>query len=91
MCAHCKSAPFEWRCSDYFPAPVLCQECFRDSYQRLPFHQVQKWKGKYFMPSWLRDIGVNLHLGHSGDVCPIQSMCLLSLMVSSLFLRYCCR
>ncbi|KAF8259615.1 hypothetical protein EI94DRAFT_1468206, partial [Lactarius quietus] len=59
-----------WRCSDCFPAPILCRECCRDSHQRLPFHRVQKWTGKYFMPSWLREIGVNLHLGHSGDVCP---------------------
>ncbi|KAF8260218.1 hypothetical protein EI94DRAFT_1458219, partial [Lactarius quietus] len=59
-----------WRCSDCFPAPVLCRECCQDSHQRLPFHRVQKWTGKYFMPSWLWEIGVNLHLGHSGDVCP---------------------
>ncbi|KAF8256752.1 hypothetical protein EI94DRAFT_1639041 [Lactarius quietus] len=78
MCACSKSAPFEWRCSDCFPAPVLCRECCRDSHQQLPFHQVQKWTGKYFMPSWLREIGVNLCLGHSEiyaplKVCVIQS------------------
>ncbi|KAF8267233.1 hypothetical protein EI94DRAFT_1701133 [Lactarius quietus] len=74
MCARCKSAPFEWRCSDCFPAPVLCRECCQDSHQQLPFHRVQKWTGKYFMPSWLQEIGVNLCLGHSGDLCPTQSM-----------------
>ncbi|KAH9170154.1 hypothetical protein EDB89DRAFT_1908022 [Lactarius sanguifluus] len=41
---------------------------------QLPFHRVQKWTGKYFIPSWLREVGVSLHLGHSGDLCPIQSM-----------------
>jgi hypothetical protein len=25
------------------------------------------------MPSWLREVGVSLHLGHSGDLCPTQS------------------
>ncbi|KAF8273372.1 hypothetical protein EI94DRAFT_1696667 [Lactarius quietus] len=71
MCAHCKSAPFEWRCSNCFPAPVLCWECCRDSYQ-----WIQKWTGKYFMPSWLQEIGVNLHLGHSGDMdCDEEASC----------------
>ncbi|KAH9020129.1 hypothetical protein EDB85DRAFT_1872687, partial [Lactarius pseudohatsudake] len=73
-CQSCKSAPFEWRCSDCFPALVLCKACCRKSHRQLPFHRVQKWTGKYFMPSWLREVGVSLHLGHSGDLCPIESM-----------------
>ncbi|KAI9443043.1 hypothetical protein H4582DRAFT_1808630 [Lactarius indigo] len=72
MCQGCMSAPFEWRCTDCFPALVLCKECCRKSHNRLPFHRVQKWTGKYFMPSWLREVGICLRLGHSGDLCPIQ-------------------
>jgi hypothetical protein len=30
--------------------------------------------GKYYMKSWLREVGVSLCLGHSGDLCPIQSV-----------------
>ncbi|KAI9432452.1 hypothetical protein H4582DRAFT_1821080 [Lactarius indigo] len=75
MCQGCMSAPFEWRCTDCFPALVLCKECCRKSHNRLPFHRVQKWTGKYFMPSWLREVGICLRLGHSGDLCPIQSRC----------------
>ncbi len=74
MCQSCMSAPFEWRCTDCFPALVLCKECCRKSHNRLPFHRVQKWTGKYFMPSWLREVGIRLHLGHSGDLCPIKSV-----------------
>ncbi|KAI9445919.1 hypothetical protein H4582DRAFT_1786494, partial [Lactarius indigo] len=59
-----------WRCSDCFPALVLCKGCCRKSHRQLPFHRVQKWTGKYFMPSWLWEVGVSLHLGHSGDLCP---------------------
>lgn len=70
MCQSCMSAPFEWRCSDCFPGHVLCKKCCRKSHQRLPFHRVQRWTGKCFMPSWLRNVGVSLHLGHSGDLCP---------------------
>lgn len=70
MCQSCMSASFEWRCSDCFPALVLCKKCCKRSHQRLPFHRVQRWTGKYFMPSRLREVGVSLHLGHSGDSCP---------------------
>jgi len=74
-CQSCKSAPFEWRCSDCFPALVLCKECCRKSHQLLPFHRVQKWVRKHFMPSWLREVGVCLQFGHSGDPCPNQIVC----------------
>jgi hypothetical protein len=74
-CQSCQSAPFEWRCSDCFPALVLCKECCRKSHQRLPFHRVQKWALNYFKPSWLREVGVHLQLGHSGDPCPNQIVC----------------
>jgi hypothetical protein len=74
MCQSCTSAPFEWRCSDCFPVLVLCKECCRKSHWQLPFHRVQKWTGTYFIQSWLREVGVSLCLGHSGDLCPIQSV-----------------
>ena len=70
VCQSCKSAPFEWRCSDCFPAPILCKECCRKLHQRLPFHRVQRWAGKYFIPSWLQEVGVRLQFGHSGEPCP---------------------
>jgi len=73
-CQSCKSAPFEWRCSDCFPALVLCKECCRKSHRQLPFHMVQKWMGKYFAPSWLREVGVCLQFGHSGDPCPYRTV-----------------
>ncbi len=73
----CSSAPFKWRCSDCFPAPVLCKDCCRESHRQLPFHRVQKWTGTHFIPSWLREVGVSLYLGHSGDLCPNQIVCCL--------------
>ncbi len=74
-CQSCKSAPFEWRCSDCFPALVLCKECCQNSHQLLPFHRVQKWVGKYFMPLWLREVGVCLQFEHSEDPCPNDAVC----------------
>ncbi|KAF8272280.1 hypothetical protein EI94DRAFT_1542361, partial [Lactarius quietus] len=55
-----------WRYTNCFPALVLCKEYCRSSHQWLPFHRVQKWTGKYFIPSWLQEVGISLHLGHSG-------------------------
>jgi len=73
-CQSCMSAPFEWRCTDCFPTLVLCKECCRRSHQKLPFHRVQRWTGKYFISSWMREVGISLCLGHSGDLCPNQSV-----------------
>ncbi|KAH9167425.1 hypothetical protein EDB89DRAFT_1910024 [Lactarius sanguifluus] len=73
MCQSCMSVPFEWRCTDCFPTLVLCKECCQKSHQRLPFHRVQRWTGKYFVLSWMREVGISLCLGHSGDLCPNQS------------------
>ncbi|KAI9431069.1 hypothetical protein H4582DRAFT_2060255 [Lactarius indigo] len=56
-CQSCMSAPFEWRCTECFPTLVLCKECCRKSHQRLPFHRVQRWTGKYFISSWMREVG----------------------------------
>ncbi|KAN0138021.1 hypothetical protein V8E53_004156 [Lactarius tabidus] len=72
LCQSCTSSQFEWKHTDCFPSPVLCAKCCRDSHQGLPFHRVQKWTGKYFMPSWLQEVGISLKLGHSGDLCPVQ-------------------
>lgn len=74
MCQSCMSAPFEWRCSDCFPTLVLCKTCCRKSHQQLPFHRVSKWTGKCFMPAWLSEVGISLCLGHSGGLCPVQSV-----------------
>ncbi|KAH9035448.1 hypothetical protein EDB83DRAFT_2228949 [Lactarius deliciosus] len=67
-------APFEWRCTECFPTLVLCRECCRKSHQWLPFHRVQRWTGTYFTSSWMWEVGISLHLGHSGNLCPNQSM-----------------
>jgi hypothetical protein len=87
-CQSCMSAPFEWRCSDCFPALVLCKECCRTSHRQLPFHRVQKWTGKYFMQSWLREVGLSICLGHSGDLCPIQSVGHRPLYILNLTLKH---
>ena len=74
-CQSCKSAQFEWRCLDCFPALMLCKERCRKLHQQLPFHRVQKWSENHFMPSWLWEVGVCLQFGHSGDPCPNQIVC----------------
>ncbi|KAN0135936.1 hypothetical protein V8E53_006388, partial [Lactarius tabidus] len=72
MCQIYMSAPFEWRCTDCFPAVVLYKQCCQNTHQCHPFHRVQKWTGKFFIPSWLQEIRISLCLGHSGGLCPLQ-------------------
>lgn len=50
--------------------PVECLDCCRKSHERHPFHRVERWTGDYYAPAWLNQVGVVIHLGHSGRPCP---------------------
>lgn len=52
--------------------PVQCADCCQGSHSRLPFHRVEEWTGEFFKPAWLRDVGVEIHLGHGGSPCPLE-------------------
>jgi hypothetical protein len=53
--------------------PVQCSNCCRTSHSRLPFHRVEQWTGEFFKPAWLRDVGVQIRLGHEGSPCPLEA------------------
>ncbi|KDQ49788.1 hypothetical protein JAAARDRAFT_87135, partial [Jaapia argillacea MUCL 33604] len=60
-----------WRCKSCFRQPIFCYDCIRWGHLRSPFHRVERWGGEgYFVPAWLSDAGVHLHLGHRGKPCP---------------------
>ncbi|KAF8258333.1 hypothetical protein EI94DRAFT_1622902, partial [Lactarius quietus] len=64
-----------------------CKEFCRNSHQQLPFHRVQRWTGKYFIPSWLCEVRISLHLGHFGDPCPLQNVRFKPLYVQNPILK----
>ena len=48
----------------------MCRDCMVSSHQNLPFHRMEAWNGRCFVPSSLFDQGFVLHVGHGGRVCP---------------------
>lgn len=58
------------RCLDCFGHPMFCGTCTLNSHKRLPFHKIEAWNGKCFLPSTLHALGLVIHLGHGGNECP---------------------
>jgi hypothetical protein len=69
-CQSCHTEPLQFRCLDCFGGPSFCQQCCLDRHHVNPFHKIQMWNGKCFLPSDLHHLGLVLHLGHSGGKCP---------------------
>ncbi|KDQ56924.1 hypothetical protein JAAARDRAFT_131973, partial [Jaapia argillacea MUCL 33604] len=59
-----------WRCTNCLGCPLLCASCCRTTHRRLPYHRVEEWKGDSFEPGWLSSVGIEIHLGHLGEICP---------------------
>ena len=62
-----------WRCKTCSGGRLLCSECCRNAHMFLPFHRVELWNGRYFEVGALWQIGLKLHLGHEGLVCPARA------------------
>src|SRR5882757_2066967 len=69
----CCSMSAMWRCLYCLGRPVYCAGCCRDSHSRLVFHRVEHWTGSYWEPTWLRQAGAGIHLGHGGRTCPPEA------------------
>lgn len=72
MCAGCNAVQATWRCLDCVGRVLYCTLFFRDRHQHLPFHWVENWTGSFFKAAWLCQAGLELHLGHGGNRCPLN-------------------
>lgn len=59
-----------WRCTECIDQEPSCGLCLRDRHRNSPFHQVQRWNGKFFERSSLGAVNLAIHLGHPGGRCP---------------------
>ncbi|KAH9912014.1 uncharacterized protein B0H18DRAFT_832574, partial [Fomitopsis serialis] len=60
-----------WKCMSCIGYPIFCPTCCLAEHRRTPFHRVEQWNlGGYWEPSWLRQVGVSITLGHRGRECP---------------------
>ena len=62
-----------WRCKTCSGGRLLCSRCCRNAHTFLPFHRVELWNGRYFEVGALWQIGLKLHLGHEGMLCPARA------------------
>ncbi|KAI1790343.1 hypothetical protein LXA43DRAFT_1095489 [Ganoderma leucocontextum] len=65
-CGH----PALWRCLTCNARPTFCQNCCRDTHLSHPLHRIEFWGGEYYRTAWLRQVGIQVHCGHGGSVCP---------------------
>ena len=70
ICTSCGEAEATWRCVECIGRPMFCIRCCHNVHRRTPFHRVEQWTGSHWAPSWLINVGCEIHLGHNGDHCP---------------------
>ncbi|KAJ7780812.1 hypothetical protein DFH07DRAFT_950035 [Mycena maculata] len=51
-------------------AELLCKICIVSTHEQLPFHKIKQWNGSHFEACELRGLGIQVRLGHGGQVCP---------------------
>ena len=51
--------------------PTFCYVCCLEAHSKHPLHRVEFWEGEFYRPAWLRQVGLQVHCGHSGAPCPL--------------------
>lgn len=69
-CSACNHKNSIYRCRDCYGSPLYCDKCLRSLHARNPCHRIEVWTGTFFQQTSLRKIGLCLHLGHYGNICP---------------------
>ncbi|KAF8804837.1 hypothetical protein BYT27DRAFT_7225178 [Phlegmacium glaucopus] len=72
MCVRCSSRPAKYECVDCSGCQMKCHLYMVECHVCLPFHRIQKWNRTFFEDSPLKELGLQIQLGHpigekSGD------------------------
>ena len=70
QCMSCNVRECNWNCLDCLGGAYQCSSCCLDRHKWLPFHRVEHWTSSHFQPAWLSQVGIEIHLGHNGNLCP---------------------
>ncbi|RDX39929.1 hypothetical protein OH76DRAFT_1366991 [Lentinus brumalis] len=88
--------PATIRCTTCDAGPLECEECVRERHQRHACHRLQRWNGRFFEVTSLKDVGLVVQLGHAdGSSCsnPVRApadFCVIDINGHhSLALNYC--
>ncbi|TFK79970.1 hypothetical protein K466DRAFT_504692 [Polyporus arcularius HHB13444] len=70
-CAACGVEPESglYRCSACTSRRLLCKTCVLSKHADLPLHRLERWTGRLWEKTSLRDAGLVFQLGHDGSVC----------------------
>jgi CxC2 like cysteine cluster associated with KDZ transposases len=50
-----------------------CCKCSTKVHLENPLHRIKKWNGRHFEDADPGELGLTIHLGHGGDLCPSAS------------------
>ncbi|KAK7025347.1 hypothetical protein VNI00_016058 [Paramarasmius palmivorus] len=64
-----------YRCRDCIKPHLYCQSCMVSRHKERPFDRIERWNGKFFQRTSLRDLGLIIQLGHEdGSPCVLRDM-----------------
>ncbi|KIM58446.1 hypothetical protein SCLCIDRAFT_81591, partial [Scleroderma citrinum Foug A] len=69
-CQVCHQATADIQCLSCQTNYTWCGPCAVKSHIHNPFHQIQKWTGRFYDDITLHDLGYVFNLGHNGAPCP---------------------
>jgi hypothetical protein len=69
QCASETSPPELYRCYSCAGTSLKCRACLITSHSLLPLHRAALWTGTFWDDRSLTDLGLVVHLGHSGSSC----------------------
>ncbi|KAG2054965.1 hypothetical protein BDR06DRAFT_982211 [Suillus hirtellus] len=53
-----------YRCQDFFGTALYCKDCTVSRHQESPLHRIQHWDDRHFKCASLKDLGLQIQLGH---------------------------
>ncbi|KAF8834862.1 hypothetical protein BDN67DRAFT_992573 [Paxillus ammoniavirescens] len=63
-CSRCKEQPAILLCEDCFGIDMYCPLCALSYHQHNPLHRMKEWNGSYFERKTLKELGLQIQLGH---------------------------
>ncbi|KDQ33848.1 hypothetical protein PLEOSDRAFT_1073975 [Pleurotus ostreatus PC15] len=68
-CVNCAETEGLFRCMCCQSNGLSCTGCTLAQHGLLPLHRIERWNGKLFEHTTLKDLGLRVQLGHGGNPC----------------------
>ncbi|KAK7054294.1 hypothetical protein VNI00_003487 [Paramarasmius palmivorus] len=76
VCVACTTSDASvYRCRDCIGGRLYCKSCIVGMHKDHPYDRVEKWNGRFFERTTLKDLGLVIQLGHDdGTSCGLRDM-----------------